>query len=180
MDTPQDVDRGRMALRALAEALQRESDRAKSYGQMKQFLQRAGFSEEKAEYVTDTLGMFTYGDLLYVDEDDIFTELPKLTLQESELLVHFVELAREEHDKARYATRKHSGQSTRTSTTTGSCACSSWAKSSKSSKYSKSPPLPVMANAYLVAPEALLSQLSQPSQLSQRSHTAASFSGALR
>ena len=83
MDTPvpeTDRDRGLVALRELTEALQREDARAKADGQLSAFLQTQGFPARIAEYVTDTLGMYTMADLQHPSMADINDELDDLTV----------------------------------------------------------------------------------------------------
>lgn len=93
-----DAARGAMALKEFATALEKADEQAKAEGQLSQYMQTHGFSPEVAEYITDTLGMYTFADLQYPTKREIRKELPQLTSEQRQLLFTFMDTARTHYD----------------------------------------------------------------------------------
>jgi hypothetical protein len=78
-----------VTLQEIAEAMKSASATAKAEGQLVAFLKTRGFSDRAAEYVTDTLGMYTMNDLKYPTIHMINEQLDEIDQWQKDLLIEF-------------------------------------------------------------------------------------------
>jgi len=124
MDTPSHADGRRRpseaTKRALAEAFKHEQAAAKRAGELKNFLQKNGFSADTAEHITEALEMYECSDLQYLSMEDIreavadLSPLERLTAKYK--LMNFADTAR------RLDAAAHAARPVQSTTADSSCA----------------------------------------------------------
>jgi len=97
----------RAAIEQLREIFERQQAVDRAAGQLKQYLQLKGFSQDRAEHITDKLEIYRVEELLHLEREDVDECLPDLTEDEKRKFLHIAQVVKDNKHAVLAITHPH-------------------------------------------------------------------------
>jgi len=101
------VEQRRAAIEQLKEIFERQQAIDRAAGQLKMYLELKGWSQDRAEHITEHLKAYRVEDLLGIEREDVDELLPDLTEDEKRRLLHIAQVVKDNKHAVLAITHPH-------------------------------------------------------------------------